>query len=109
MEKVLKVKWPWSMLPLDLANEDVAHLQKHIGPRHPLYGKKVFPSCVREDTEELIVQYDVDDDDTYAIVHFSRNQVVGRGEIPRTEILSSREELISRFAEDHLLAKKSRG
>jgi hypothetical protein len=108
MDEILAVKWPWSMLPLDFADDYIAHLQEHIGPLHPLYGKKVFPSCIREDTQELIVQYDVDDDGTYAIVNFSRTQVVGGEEMPTTEMLCSREQLIARFAEDQLLAKKTR-
>jgi hypothetical protein len=94
------------MLPLDLADQYIAHLKEHIGPRHPLYGKKVFPSCVREDTEELIVQYDVDDEGLYAIVNFSRTQIIGDKDMPQTEILFSRDQLIARFAEDHLKAKK---
>ena len=85
----IEIKWPWTMLPLSVADEYIDHFQKMIGPGHPLYGKKIFPACRREDTQELIIQFDLDDDNTHAIVFFDQKQVFGDKEMPRVEMIGS--------------------
>ena len=73
----LEVKWPWDMLPLSVADEYISYLQERIDLEHPLYGKKVFPSSIREDSQDLIIQFDLDDDNSYAIVFFGEKQLFG--------------------------------
>jgi hypothetical protein len=103
----LEIKWPWTMLPLSVADEYIEYLQRKIGPRHPLYGKKVFPSCRREDSQDLIVQFDLDDDHTYAIVFFGEKQLFKRKKMPRVETIASFSDLQQRFAQDYLQAMES--
>ena len=67
MSETITIKWPWTMLPLSCADEYIEYLSDYISPAHPLYGKRVFPSCRREDTQDLVVQYDLGDEGTYAI------------------------------------------
>jgi hypothetical protein len=100
-ELTLKVEWPWTMLPLEAADHYIEYLQKQIGPGHPLYKKKVFPSCRREDSRDIIIQFDLDDDETYAIVFFNEKQLFGKKEMPRVEMISSFSEPKERFAQDH--------
>jgi hypothetical protein len=89
------------MLPLEAADHYIEYLQKQIGPGHPLYKKKVFPSCRREDSRDIIIQFDLDDDKAYAIVFFNEKQLFGKKEMPRVEMMSSFSELKERFAKDH--------
>jgi len=103
----VEIRWPWTMLPLSVADEYIEYLQKQISPEHPLYSRKVFPACIREDTQELIVQFDLDDDNTYAIVFFSEKQLFGNKEMPKVEMIASVSELQNRFEQDHTNAMKS--
>ncbi len=103
----LEVKWPWTMLPLSAADKYIEYLQEQIGPEHPLYGKKVFPSCIREDSRDLIVQFDLDDDNTYAIVFFGEKQLFGNKKMPKLETIASVSDLQKRFDQDHLHAMES--
>ena len=43
------------MMPLSVADEYIKYLQEQIGSEHPLYGKKVFPSCHRVDSWDPII------------------------------------------------------
>ncbi|MBT4288313.1 MAG: hypothetical protein HOD92_13340 [Deltaproteobacteria bacterium] len=99
---VFEIKWPWTMIPLEFADEWIEYLKQNIRTGHPLHGKKVFPSCRREDTNETIIQFDIDDDGTYAIVNFSKSTTICGKKMPKTEILKSRNELNLRFKKDHI-------
>ncbi len=89
-------------MPLEVADEWIEFLQQRIGPGHPLYGKNVFPSCRKEDTQDTIIQFDIDDDETYAIVNFDKTYTVKGKQMPEVEVLKTREELKERFHDDHL-------
>ena len=89
------------MLPLSVANEYIEYLQERIDPEYPLYGRKLFPSCIREDSQDLIVQFDLDDDNSYAIVFFGEKQLFGNKKMPKVELLASVSELQKRFDQDH--------
>ena len=97
----IEIKWPWTMIPIENADEVIEYLQRKIRSGHPLFGKKVFPSCRREDTNEIIIQFDIDDDGTYAIVNFSQSTEINGKIMPKVEILKSRNALKSRFQKDH--------
>jgi hypothetical protein len=97
----IEIKWPWTMIPIENADELIKYLKRRIRPGHPLYGKKVFPSCRREDTTDIIIQFDNDVDGTYAIVNFSKSTVISGKKMPKVEILKSRNALKSRFQKDH--------
>jgi hypothetical protein len=99
-----EIKWPWEMLPLEVADEYIAYLEQQIGPGHPLYRRKVFPACRKDDRQALIVQFDLDDDDTYAIVYFGEKQRFGNKKMPRVEMIASIAALQERFNQDHLSA-----
>ena len=103
----LEIKWPWTMLPLSVADEYIEYLNQRIAPEHPLYGKKVFPACRREDSQEPIVQFDLDDDNSYAIVSFGEKQLFNHKELPKVEMLASLAELKERFEKDHRDAMES--
>ncbi len=103
----LEIRWPWTMLPLSVADKYIEYLQKQIGLEHPLYNRKVFPSCIREDSQDLIIQFDLDDDKTYAIVFFSEKQLFGNQEMPKVEMIASISELQKRFDQDHSKAMES--
>ncbi len=102
MSEIITIKWPWTMLPLACADKYIEHLSECISPGHPLYGKKVFPSCRREDTQDLIVQYDLDDEGTYAIVYFNSTKKYGKKKMPKVELFATRSEIKKRFEKDHL-------
>jgi hypothetical protein len=103
----LEIKWPWAMLPLSVADEYIKYLQERIDSEHPLYGKKVFPSCIREDSQDPIIQFDLDDDNSYAIVFFGEKRLFGNKKMPRVEIIASVSELQKRFDQDHRNAIES--
>ena len=103
----IKIKWPWTMLPLSVADEYIKYLQERIEPEHPLYGRKVFPSCRREDSEDLVVQFDLDDDNTYAIVFFGEMQQFSNKKMPKVEMIGSVSDLQKRFEQDHHKAMES--
>ena len=95
------------MLPLSVADEYIEYLQERIDPDHPLYDRKVFPSCIREDSQDLIVQFDLDDDNTYAIVFFGENQLFSNKKMPKVEMIASVLDLQKRFDQDHRNAMES--
>lgn len=97
----IEIKWPWTMLPLSVADEYIKALHERIAPEHPLYGKQVFPSCRREDSQDLIVQFDLDEDGTYAIVFFEEKILFGKKKLPRVEMIASVADLKKRFDQDH--------
>lgn len=103
----IEIQWPWQMLPLAAADDFIQYLRKQIGPGHPLYNREVFPSCAREDTTDRIVQFDLDDDGTFAIVYFNEMQKFGNKKMPRVEIIASVEALIERFEQDYRLAMEN--
>ncbi len=94
-------------MPLEVAAEWIEHLNQQMGPGHPLHGKKVFPSCRKEDVDEAIIQFDIDDDGTYAIVYFHRIVLFKGRKMPEVEIINTREELKQRFHDDHMEALDS--
>ncbi len=105
-EDILEVKWPWTMLSIEVADEWIEYLNHNIKIGHPLYGKQVFPSCRREDTNETIIQFDIDDDKTYAIVNFDQFVKIKGAKMPKVEIIDSHKKLKERFLSDYLEAKE---
>jgi hypothetical protein len=103
----LKVKWPWTMLPLSVADQYIKYLQERIEPEHPLYGRKVYPNCIKKDSQNLIVQFDLDDDNTYAIVFFGEEQLFSNKKMPKVEMIDSLSDLQKRFDQDHRNAMES--
>jgi len=97
----IEIKWPWTMIPIENADELIKYLKRRIRSGHPLYGKKVYPSCRREDTADIIIQFDNDDDGTYAIVNFSKSKTISGKKMPQVEILKTRSALKLRFQKDH--------
>ncbi|MGK7906082.1 MAG: hypothetical protein AB4040_02480 [Synechococcus sp.] len=95
------------MLPLSVADEYIKYLQEQIDFEHPLYGKKVFPSCIREDSRDPIIQFDLDDDNSYAIVFFGEKRLFGNKKMPRVEIIASVSDLQKRFDQDRRNAMES--
>lgn len=89
------------MIPLETADQWIEYLKQNIRSGHPLHGKKVFPSCRREGTDEIIIQFDIDDDGTYAIVNFSKSTTINNRKMPKVEMLESRNELKLKFQKDH--------
>ena len=103
----LEVKFPWTMLPLSVSDKYIEYLRERIAPEHPLYGRKVFPSCIREDSQTFIIQFDLDDDNTYAIVFFGEQQLFGNEKMPKVEMIASLSDLQNRFDQDHRNAMES--
>jgi len=103
----LEVKFPWTMLPLSVSDKYIKYLRERIAPEHPLYGRKVFPSCIREDSQTFIIQFDLDDDNTYAIVFFGEQQLFGNEKMPKVEMIASLSDLQNRFDQDHRNAMES--
>jgi len=95
------------MLPLSVSDKYIEYLRERIAPEHPLYGRKVFPSCIREDSQTFIIQFDLDDDNTYAIVFFGEQQLFGNEKMPKVEMIASLSDLQNRFDQDHRNAMES--
>jgi hypothetical protein len=67
----------------------------------------VFPSCIKEDSQDLIVQFDLDEDNTYAIVFFGEKQLFSNKGMPKVEMIASLSDLQKRFNQDHLNAMEN--
>ena len=98
----IEFRWPWTMLPLECADEWIEFIRGQIGPGHPLFGKTIFPSARREDENTILVEND--DDDTYALLSFDRKMTVRRKKMPFAEVIASRSELAERLQHDHEVA-----
>ena len=61
----------------------------------------MIPSCIKEDSQDLIVQFDLDEDNTYAIVFFGEKQLFSNKEMPKVEMIASLSDLQKRFDQDH--------
>ncbi len=48
----LEIKYPWTMLPMSVADGYIEYLNEKIDEDHPLYGREVFPSCIRVDNRD---------------------------------------------------------
>ena len=95
----IEFRWPWTMLPLECADEWIEFIRGKIGQGHPLFEKTIFPSARREDEDTVLVEND--DDGTYALISFHRTMTIRRKRMPFTEVIQSRSELIQRLEGDH--------
>jgi hypothetical protein len=98
----IQFRWPWTMLPLECADEWIEFIRGQIGPRHPLFGKAIFPSARRQDEDTVLVEND--DDGTYVLLSFDRKVTVQGKRMPFTEVIQSRSELVQRLQHDHEVA-----
>lgn len=46
---VVEFKWPWTMIPMELADEWIEMIEKGISKTESIYGKKIFPSARNEE------------------------------------------------------------
>lgn len=98
----IEFRWPWTMIPLEFADEWIEFIRAQIGPGHPLFGKEFFPSARREDGDVILV--DNDDDGTHVVLSFDRTMTIRRKRMPFTEVIRSRAELAQRLEHDHKVA-----
>mgnify|MGYP006304690645 FL=1 len=98
----IEFTWPWTMLPLECADEWIEFIRAQIGPGHPLFEKAIFPSARREDEDTILVEND--DDDTYVLLTFGRKMTIRRKRMPFTEVIDTRGELVQRLQHDHEVA-----
>ncbi len=100
-EKVV-FSWPWTMIPIELADEWIEEVKKGLAVNDPIYGKDIFVSGRKDDENLLLV--DNDTDGTYAIVRFE----VAKGGLglkySTIEILKTRRELAMKIKKDHINA-----
>ena len=102
---VIEFKWPWTMLPLEIADEWIEEVKKGLLPEEPIYGKEIFVSGRREDKKLLLVANDTDG--SYAIVNYEINKLRRRLKCTVIETLNTRKELSNRLKQDHIEAKNN--
>jgi len=98
----IEFRWPWTMIPLECADEWIEFIRGKIGKGHPLFGKAIFPSARRKDEDTVLVEND--DDETYALLSFHRTMTIRRKRMPFTEVIQSRSNLVQRLEGDHTSA-----
>jgi hypothetical protein len=96
---IIEFKWPWTMMPLEIADEWIEEIKRGLKKSEPIYKKDIFPSARKED--ENLILLDIDTDSTYAIVNFAPN---GQGGLTCSvvEILPNRKALKERLHKDHI-------
>jgi hypothetical protein len=103
-ERTLDIKWPWSMTWMEQVDEMLDTLKSRIGPGHPLHGRKLYVSAVREDERTWYVEGE--EDPFYAIIYFDRKKRYRGKTMPGCEILPDWDAVLKRFASDHAEAMK---
>lgn len=53
----IEFRWPWTMMPLECADEWIEFIRTQIGPGHPLFGKSIFASARREDEDTILIGF----------------------------------------------------
>jgi hypothetical protein len=101
-EITIEFKWPWTMVPLELADEWIEEVKKGLSKRDPLFGKDIFVSGRKENDNLLLV--DNDTDDTYAIVRLARGMGERRLKCSTIEIFETRIDLAKKLKQDHIAA-----
>lgn len=90
------------MPDLDRVGIFIEALHKQMGPRHPLYGREVFPLAVRRDPNAVIYETD-DEARIYVMVYwswsFSDINRKRRGN-PKTEVLADWQAIQTRMELD---------
>lgn len=89
---------------LEHVDELLEALKTRIGPGHPLHGRKLYVSAVREDERTWYVEGE--EDPFYAIVYFDRKKRYRGKTMPLCEVLPDWEAVLKRFASDHDEAMK---
>ena len=107
-ECTITIKWPWTMIPLEVADEWIDHVRNIIGPGHPLHGKEIFPDMRREDGRRIVL-FDNDTDGTYVLVDFEKSHRYQRKLMPAATIISTASDLQRQIDHDHDLAMKTPG
>src|SRR5690349_3213560 len=66
---VLQILDPWSLMYGEYEDDFIEVLRQRIGPKHPLYNRKVYAVAIRRDPEATL--FHAYNDGFYAIVYFS--------------------------------------
>lgn len=103
-DRTLHIKWPWSMTWMESVDEMLDFLKSRIGPGHPLHGRKLYVSAVRDRGHIWYVEGEKDP--FYAIVYFGRKKRYRGKTMPLCEILPDWDAVLKRFASDHEQAMK---
>lgn len=96
---VVEFKWPWTMLPMEAADEWIRIIESGTSRREPIYGKEIFPSARNEEQELILV--DNDTDGTYEILSVQRN-ISGKLRFHVIETLATPRALAKRLDEYRL-------
>lgn len=64
------IKYPWSMIPIELFDEIIADMESRIPKDSPLFGKKFVPNLRHQ--EKPIWIWDNDTDGNYVVFDFSK-------------------------------------
>lgn len=93
---VVEFKWPWTMIPMELADEWIEMIEKGISKTESIYGKKIFPSARNEEKKLILV--DNDTDGTSVIMSVKRDKT-GKLKFSVIETLATSSELANRLNE----------
>ncbi len=99
-DHTITIEWPWTMIPLDSADEWADFIQKQVGPGHPLHNKNIFASMRREDGIDMVL-FDNYTDGTYAIVYLHEKKRYKSRLMPKTEVIATWSEVKQRLKRDH--------
>ena len=106
-DKEVEFNWPWTMIPLELAEEWIEEVKKGLDVNDPIYGKDIFVSGRNESENVLLV--DNDSDGTYAMVRYAKAIGSVGLKCSTIEIFKTSAELALKLKQDHIDAVKNSG
>ena len=95
----IEFKYPWTMIPLENAEEWINVVKGSLTEDDPLFKKEIFVSGRHEYEQLLLVEND--SDDNYAIVSVMNDRKAGKLICKTIEVVKSVHALKERLKNDH--------
>lgn len=103
MKKTLEIKWPWTLIYLEYADEFIAQIKEALPPDHELQKHDLFPSIKWERRPIFIV----DDDTTGEMILMNfekrRRWKKTKHKVPAMKLFKDHDELGAMIERDHQL------
>jgi acyl-CoA hydrolase len=102
MKKTVEIKWPWTMVWIEYADEIIAQIKEALPPDHELQSHDIFPRVKWERRPIFIV----DDDTTGESIHMNFEKMKRwqktKFRVPTMKVLKNDVEVAEMIERDHL-------
>ena len=102
MKDTLEIKWPWTLIYIEYADELIAQIKEALPPQHEIQGHEIFPGIKWERRPIYIVDDDTTDERILMNFEKLKRWKKTKYKVPTMRVFTDTAEMAQMIQRDHL-------